>query len=125
PAGLMTGADPAALVAVEVLIEQEEVPPVRIVLERLGVAVDRPAPVTPAQEEARESPRELGRDLPEIEETAGAGRALDLQVVAVEVVESLQRLDEQVVDRKPDRSAPVRVTAEQPRARFPRLVFFF
>ena len=44
---------------------------------------------------------------------AGAGGALDLQAVAVEVMVALQRLDQQVVDRKPDRAAPVGVAAEE------------
>ena len=37
-------------------------------------------------------------------------------------MELLQRLDQQIVDRKPDRAAPVRVAAEQSGARFGRLV---
>src|SRR5687767_15446879 len=36
---------------------------------------------------------------------------------AVEVVELLQRLDQQEVDREPDRAAPVRVAAEETRRR--------
>ena len=51
---------------------------------------------------------------PERHAAARAGRALDLEVVAVVVVELLQRLDQQVVDREPDRAAPVGVAAEQP-----------
>ena len=44
------------------------------------------------------------------------------EVVAVVVVELLERLDQQVVDREPDRAAPVRVAAEQSRPRLGRLV---
>ena len=46
------------------------------------------------------------------------GRALDLKLVAVEVVVALQRLDQQKVDREPDRPAPVGVAAEQAGVRF-------
>ena len=53
---------------------------------------------------------------------AGAGGAFDLEIVAVVVMELLQRLDDQVVDREPDRPAPVRVAAEHARIRFARLV---
>src|SRR5690349_20032735 len=42
PSGLMAGAEPGAVVAVEVLVEQNVVVPVRIGLELLGAAVDRP-----------------------------------------------------------------------------------
>src|SRR5439155_934996 len=51
-----------------------------------------------------------------------SGRALDLKARAVEVVELLKGLDQQIVDGKPDRSAPVGVSAEETRARFCRLV---
>src|SRR5262245_44459731 len=40
PPGLMTGAEAGAVVAVEVLVEEDEIPPVRIVLELLRAAVD-------------------------------------------------------------------------------------
>ena len=42
PARLVAGAEPGAVVAVEILVEQDVVAPVRIVLELLGAAVDRP-----------------------------------------------------------------------------------
>jgi hypothetical protein len=54
--------------------------------------------------------------------TPGAGRKLDLEVVAEEEVIALQRLDEQEVHRKPDRAAPVRVATEELAARLARLV---
>src|SRR6184192_2750339 len=73
PARLVARADAGAVVAVEVLVEQNHVAPVRVALEH-----------------PREAPRELGRDLPEVQLRASAGRALDLQAVAVEVVELLE-----------------------------------
>ena len=77
-------------------------------------AVARPAPVGVGQEERRPAGAELVGDLVQVHHAARAGRALDLQLVAVEVVVALERLDQQVVDRKPDRPAPVGVAAEQP-----------
>ena len=51
PAGLVRGAETVAVVAVEVFVERDVVPEVRVVLE-LGVAAeDRPAAVRAAQEE--------------------------------------------------------------------------
>src|SRR5690349_7649419 len=50
PAGLVAGADAGAVVAVEVLIEQDVVAPVGIVLELLGVAVNGSAAVCIAGE---------------------------------------------------------------------------
>ena len=68
----------------------------------------------------RGAARDLARDLREVHEDARAGGALDAQVVAVEVVVALQRLDEQVVDGEPDRAAPVRVAAEEAGRRLAR-----
>ena len=45
PSGLVIGAEPGAVVAVEVLVEEQQVAPVRILLELLGAAVDPPPAV--------------------------------------------------------------------------------
>src|SRR5207244_8825959 len=45
--------------------------------------------------------------------TARSGRILHLILVAEKVVELVQRLDQEIVDREPDRSAPIRITPEQ------------
>ena len=63
PPGLVAGAEPGAVVAVEVLVEQDQVAPVRIVLELRRAAVHRPPPVVVAQERRRQPPRDLLRDL--------------------------------------------------------------
>src|SRR5581483_3873536 len=80
PAGLVAGAQPGAGVAVEVLVEEDLLAPVRIALEQLGLAVDRAAAVRPRQEEAREARGELVGDLPERALLAGAGRAFHQEV---------------------------------------------
>ena len=54
PAGLMAGAEPRAVVAVEVFVEQDVVAPVGIGLELLRAAVHRPPAVLVAQEDPRE-----------------------------------------------------------------------
>src|SRR5207244_2906063 len=82
----------------------------------------RHAPAEPGRERAGGRARDSGGHSPQVEQPAGAGRALDLQVVAEEVVELLERLDQQVVDREPDRPPPVRVAAEEARRRLGRLV---
>ena len=43
PPGLVAGAEAGAGVAIEIFVEQDEVAPVRIGLELLAIAVDRPA----------------------------------------------------------------------------------
>src|SRR3954452_15674398 len=97
----------------EVFVERDQIPPVRIALEELLLPEDRPQPLLVTQEGARESPRQLHRDLIQGQELAGARRTLNLEIVAVVMVELLERLDNQVVDGKPDRAPPVRVAAKQ------------
>src|SRR5712691_5409081 len=90
PARLVARADAGAVVAVEVLVEQNHVTPVRVALELLRVAEDRPVTVLAAQEDPREAPRELGGHLPEIQRLGRTGRTRNLQAVAVEVMELLE-----------------------------------
>src|SRR5690242_11310054 len=104
PAGLVGGAEALAGVAVEVLVEEDQVAPVRVGLELLAGAEDGAAAIGAAQEDVAEPPRELGGDLPEGVRLARAGRELDRECLAQEEVELLQRLDEEEVDREPDRS---------------------
>ena len=54
PPRLVAGAEPRAVVTVEVFIEEDQIAPVRIVLELGGAAVDRPPSVGVAQERARQ-----------------------------------------------------------------------
>src|SRR6266545_3268925 len=122
PAGLVAGADAGTVVAVKVLVEGNQAAPVRVSLEDLRPAVDRPAAIRSRQEDAREPPRQLGPDLPEVHLPVGARGTRDLEIVAEETVELLERLDQEKVDREPHRSAPVRVAAEEARRRLRGLV---
>src|SRR5439155_4410806 len=101
-------------VAAEVLGQAQQIAAAWIVAEARVGAVAGPAPAGVRDEEARQPPVELVRDLAERRQTSRAGRALDAQRVAVEVVIALERLDHQVVHGKPDRPAPVGVAAEEP-----------
>src|SRR3982750_4095429 len=59
PSGLMAGAEPRAVVAVEVFVEQQQVAPVRVLLELCRRAVDRPAAIRVLGEDAGQPPRNL------------------------------------------------------------------
>src|SRR6266436_6111283 len=109
----MAGADALAGVAVEVFVKGDGVAPVRIGLEFLHVAEDRALSVGGAQEDADEAAGDFGGDFPKVHHLARAGRAFYFEVVAVVVMELLERFDNQVVKRKPDWAAPVRVAAEE------------
>src|SRR6266478_4467648 len=105
----MAGADTLAGVAVEVFVKGDVVAPARIGLELFKVAEDGALAVGAAQEDAREAAGDFGGDFPEVHHLARSGWAFYFEVVAVVVMELLERFDNQVVNRKPDWSAPVRV----------------
>ncbi len=64
----------------------------------------------------------FGRGFADRAVAAGSGRAFHLEVVAVVVMELLQRLDDEIVDRKPDRPAPVGIATEHSGVRFGRQI---
>ena len=79
PAGLVAGAEAAAVVAVEVFVEQDQVAPVRVVGVAAVVAVAGP----PAARVGQEEPRSAGATARcatslQVHHRARAGRALDL-----------------------------------------------
>ena len=113
PAGLVTGAEPFARVAVEILVELDEVAPVWVGIETFAVAVHRAPTLRVARKEADEPSREFHRHLPQRHLLARTRRAFDLEVLAQIVVVLLQRFDQQEVQRKPHRTAPVGIAAEQ------------
>ena len=80
----------------------------------------RPLPFGVRQEQRREPPLQFTTHVAQIQHPPRASRELDAHLVAVKMVVTLERLDEQIVHRKPHRAAPVRVAAEQARVRFPR-----
>ena len=113
PAGLMGRADAAPVVTVEVLVEQDAVAKMGIASSRLMMLEDRTAPGFILQENARQAASQFVRDFANGQVSRRAGRTLDLEIVAVILVELLQRFDEQVVDGHPDRPPPVRVSTEE------------
>src|SRR5262245_55239308 len=65
PAGLVRRAEAGAVVAVEVLVEEEVVLPGRVRLHALDRAEAGPAPVGAGEEDRHEPPAEVGLDLAE------------------------------------------------------------
>src|SRR5260370_35506135 len=95
----------------EVFVEQQVVAEVRIALQLRVVAEDCPPALLVAQEQPAQSTRQLLRYLFNGDEVAGTGWAFDLKVVAIVVVELLQRLDQEIIDREPDWAPPGRIGA--------------
>src|SRR5581483_12197645 len=120
PAGLVRGAEARAGVAVEVLVERDQVLPGGVARRQAIGAEHRARAVLAAQEERDEPARQLVGDLREVQLHAGAGRALDREAGAEEAVVDAQDLDQEVVDRHPDRPSPVRVAPEEAARRLAR-----
>ena len=107
PSGLVTGPDSGPVVSVKVFMKKNQVSPVWIILKFLDAAKYGSAAIGPAQEDPRQPPGKFTRHLPQGHHLAGASRAFDLEIVAEEMMKPLQRLDDQIINWKPDRTAPV------------------
>src|SRR5205085_638789 len=92
PAGLMRCAEAAARLAVKVFVEEDEFAPVRIVGEACVVALPSRAALVVWDEDAREPAIQFLRDFGERQHATRSRRAFDLEIVAVEVMITLQRL---------------------------------
>src|SRR4051812_902360 len=103
---------PTAGVAVEVLVEENQILPVRIGSEPGIGPMAGSATGRVGKENPREPRTQLAGNFLEVEHPSGADWALDPEVGTVEVMEPLQRLQQQVVEGKPDRAPPVGVAAE-------------
>src|SRR6266851_2044994 len=122
PARLVTRANSGAIVSMKIFMEQDQVLPVRIVIENLGATRHRPAAILAAQKDTDEPARNLSGHLPQICFLAGTGGALHFEILAIVMVKLLQRFDQQIVHRKPDRPAPIGIAAEDFGGGFRRLV---
>jgi hypothetical protein len=122
PASLMARADSASVISVEVLIEKDQLLPIRIVLKLLRSSVNRAPTVLITCKDGAQSSGELLCNLPECQEAPRSRWALDLVVFTEIVMELLDSFDDQKVHRKPDRSAPVRIAPEQRSRGFPGFI---
>src|SRR5579859_6493488 len=125
PAGLVTRPETTSRVAVKVLIEQHMVAPVRIALEQFHVAEYRSAAVGVPKEKPSQSGGEVVGNATERAQPSRASRRFDQELVTVILVEFAQRLDQQEIDREPDRAAPVGIATEERGAGLARFVTDF
>ena len=122
PAGLVAGADAGAVVAMKVFVKRDQVAPVGIFLEFFRAAEDRAPAMFILQKYSRQALGDFSGDLPQVQVDARAGRVFDFEIIAEKEMKLLQRLDEQIIDREPDRTAPVGVAAKKAGARLRRFV---
>src|SRR5207247_5945582 len=109
----MTRAAAAAGFAVEIFIEKNEITPVRIGRIFRDLAVTRADTAFVRQKDARETPRKFLRNFLQGEHLSGTHRAFHFETFTKEKVITLERFDNEEVDREPNRAAPVRVATEK------------
>ena len=112
PAGLMRGAEPSPVIGVEVLVEQQLGSPRRLELTSRRHAERGSITGSIGDEKRDEPPAQVVGHLTERVRLARAAGVFDRVAVAQEPVKPLERLDGQLVQREPHRSAPVRVAPE-------------
>src|SRR6266513_1013279 len=91
PARLVVGPYAAAGVAVEIFVKQKVIPEMRILLHFFVLTEKRPVSCAVPQEDPAEPAPEFRGHLVNAHEFPGASRALHPEVVAIVVVELLQR----------------------------------
>src|SRR5262245_47923192 len=112
PARLVAGAKSGPIVSVKVLVKQDVVAPVWVCLKLVRATVHWPSARLVSQKDICESATDLLGYLIQRHVLSRSGGALDLKIVAVVSVVLQQCTDDQRIDRHPDRTAPIRVTAE-------------
>ncbi len=122
PSGLVAGSDSSSRVTVEILVEQDQVAPMGVRLKLLQIPEHRSAAFFISKEYTCHAARKFSRYFPQSHHLSRSGWKLNLKVVAKVVMELLERLDQQVVHRKPDGAAPVLISTEQPGRRLAGLV---
>ncbi len=113
----MRGPKALAGVAIEILVKEQVVAEMHIALKLRAPAEYRPLAIVLPGEEPGDSLGDLVGDARDGHVVSRSGRAFDLEVVAVIAVKAVERGDDEVVERQPDRTAPVRVAAELARRR--------
>src|SRR4051794_25474611 len=108
----MARADAGTIVAVEVLVKEDVIPPVRVRLELFCTTVDWPASLVVAFKGADQALCQFPGDVEQIHEISGTCWALYLERVPVVGSHPQQRGIQHHVDGHPNRPAPIGVATE-------------
>src|SRR6516165_11761558 len=122
PSGLMASAEAGAVVAVEVFIEQDEIPPMRILLKLPCSPVNRPPLVLVVEKDVVRPVRKLLSDLIQCHLPARASGTFHPEIIPIIDVILQQSTDDQAVNGHPDGSTPVGIATEHSRVRLRRQI---
>src|SRR5262249_26552351 len=103
----MTRTEAATGLTVEVLVEQHQIAPIRVVRPAAVRSCERPAAVVVWEECFREARAEFMRNISQVQQVARASGALELEAIAIKVMVTFEGFAEQIIDGEPDRPAPV------------------
>src|SRR5207249_7354539 len=123
PARLVRSAAAAAIVAVEIFVEEDVVLEIGVGLQLCILSENGTPPVSTAKKKLYEAATQLISDFVEREHNSRSSRAVDPQPITIELMEAAQVFDQQIVDRHPNRTAPIRVAAKQSAVGLSRKIF--
>ena len=112
PASLMARPQTTPALAMKVLVEQQQVSPGGIILISRIFAVTRSLAVRILQKQTDLSAHQFFRNFAQRHPRAGTHGALNAKIITVEFAIPFERLNQQIVQWKPDRTAPVTVASE-------------
>src|SRR5947207_1791221 len=113
PTGLMARAESLAGFAVKIFVKEHKVAPVWVVDEARVAAVARATSTSVGKKDAGKARAKFKSDLTKAHHATGSGGALHLEAVSIEMVVAFEGLEDEEVNREPDRPTPVRVAAEE------------
>src|SRR5262245_2174654 len=108
----MAGAEAGPVVTVEIFVEQDEVSPVRVLLELACAAVNRTSSILIFEENAGQPLLQLLSHLIKRQAMSRSCRKLDRELITIVHIVLKEATDYQGVHWHPDRSAPVGVATE-------------
>src|SRR5215510_6838641 len=96
----------------EVLVEQDEIAPMRVFLKFLRSSIDRTMPFTVPNKDTGQPSLKFFGHLIQVHLASRSGGALNGEIISVVGVVLQQGSDDEAVDRHPDGSAPIGIAAE-------------
>src|SRR5215471_20010240 len=112
PSGLVASTKASPIVAMEVLVEQDEIAPVRVFLEFLRSSIDRAMPFAVPNKDIGQPSLEFFGHLIQVHLASRSGGTFNGEIISVVGVVLQQGADDEAVDRHPDGSAPIGIAAE-------------
>jgi hypothetical protein len=119
----MTGAQSMTGIPMKIFIEQKKVLIPGLLIEPVVLSMQGPPPRRIPSKQADHPFRQVVRYLLQCLSLPRARRVLYRQSVAIKLSVLPDGLDDQVVDRYPDRPAPVGIAAEEVGSRVARIIF--